>query len=63
MKIGIPSMWVTECRHIKVTRDTANESVEINFDNGVFVVVVTGTDDVAMPVLEIVEEGEASESP
>jgi hypothetical protein len=63
MNIGIPSLFATECRHIKVTKNADTESVRIDFDEGVLVIVATGTDDVAMPVLEIVEESEAGESP
>jgi hypothetical protein len=61
MKITIPSLYVTECRHIKVIKDTSTESIQIEFDNGAFTILVTGTDDVAIPVLEIVEESEADE--
>jgi hypothetical protein len=42
MNIGIPTLYVTECRHIKVTKDAGTESVQIDFDNGVFVVLATG---------------------
>jgi hypothetical protein len=47
MKIGIPSLYVTECRHIKVTKDAGTESEQIDFDNGVFVVMATGKPELA----------------
>jgi hypothetical protein len=55
MKIAIPSMHIHDCRHIKVTKDAGTENIQINFDNGVFVIQALARDDVAMPELEIVE--------
>jgi hypothetical protein len=60
MRIGIPSLYVTECRHIKVTKDAGTGTIQIDFDHGIFV-VLAGGDSKGMPELEIVEESEAGE--
>jgi hypothetical protein len=58
MKIAILSMHIHDCRHIKVTKDAGTESIQIDFDNGAFVIQALAPDDVAMPELEIVETAE-----
>jgi phage-related protein len=48
MKIAIATLYVTDCRHVKVTKHAGTESIEIDFDHGAFVVLATGD-----PELEI----------
>jgi len=56
-RITIPTVYVTECRHITITRDKGI-SVHIDFDCGVFTVHALGT-----PELEIVETDSQAELP
>jgi hypothetical protein len=61
MKITIPSLYIGECRHIKVTKKADIGSIWIDFDEGVLVIVAASTDDMAMPELEVVEENETGQ--
>jgi hypothetical protein len=54
-------MHIADCRHIKVVKNTENESVRVSFDHDIVVVTVTGTVEAGMPELEIVEESKTDE--
>jgi hypothetical protein len=58
-KTTVPTLYVT-CKRVVVSRDAANASLEVNFGDGTFMVLVLSPDE-GMPVLEIVEESEAGE--
>jgi hypothetical protein len=60
-KTTVPTLYIT-CKRVVVSRDAASASLEVNFGDGTFMVLVLSPDE-GMPVLEIVEESEAGESP